>query len=121
VRVARSARYREETQGLTRGRLALAHEIAIDVQNNSPDRVQLEVRERVPATGPDEKEIEVALGDVDPPWEAYEPEARGGEPRLRGGYRWKVAIDPGEKIALRAPYTIRISSKHELSGGNRRE
>jgi hypothetical protein len=42
-------------------------------------------------------------------------------PRLRGGYRWRVALAPATKKMLRASYDVRIPSKTELVGGNRRE
>ena len=121
VKVSRNTRYREETAGLTRGSLALGHEIAIDVQSHASHPVQVEVRERVPTTRKDEKEIDVEIGEVTPAWEPWEPEAESGQAPLKGGHRWLVSLEPGEKKELRAVYRVRISSKHELVGGNRRE
>ena len=40
---------------------------------------------------------------------------------LRGGHRWVVTVPPGATQALAAAYTVRLSAKHELAGGNRRE
>jgi hypothetical protein len=121
VKVSRNTHFREETKGLTRGSLALAHQIAIGVQSHAPHPIQLEVRERVPTTQKDEKEIEVELGEVTPDWQPWEPEAEAGGTPLKGGHRWLVSLAAGEKKELRAAYRVRISSKHELVGGNRRE
>jgi hypothetical protein len=121
VKVARNTLYREETTGLTRGGLSLAHEITIDVRNNLGRAVDLEVRERIPTTRKDEQEIKVELGDVAPPWQPWEPPLQPGAEPFKGGYCWRLTVPPGEKFLLRAPYTIRISARHELAGGNRRE
>ena len=66
----------------------------------------------------DEDDIRVEEGAIDPPWEVWEPD---DQPDLEGGRRWQLAIPPSEKRTLSAAYAIRIASKHELVGGNRRE
>ena len=51
-----------------------------------------------------------------------EPAAEGRRaPRLKKGYRWRRAMPAGTKRTLRAAYEIKIPSKAELVGGNRRE
>jgi hypothetical protein len=122
VKVARNARFREESAGLMGGTLILRHDIEVDLANHSGAEIELEVRERLPTLREGEDEIKVELGEVAPPWEPFEPEARqDGEAPLRGGHRWKVALADGASRKLSAAYAVRIASKHELVGGNRRE
>jgi hypothetical protein len=122
VKIARNTEFREEVGGMLRGALKLIHAITIDVENLAGRAIELEVRERVPVTREEDDDVEVALGRVEPPWERWtpDPEAPKGE-RLRGGYRWRVSIPAAQKRTLRAGYEVKISGKHELVGGNRRE
>jgi hypothetical protein len=121
VKTARNARYREEVAGVLRGSLKLVHDVTVDVENLGARAIQLEVRERVPIPAPELDEVEVAIERVTPMWEAWRPEPRPGEPALRGGHRWQIAVAPGERKTLRVEYAIKIAGKHELVGGNRRE
>lgn len=122
IKVSRNTHFREESAGLMGGSLELHHRIDIDVQNNLEATAAVEVRERVPALREDEDDIKVSVDAVSPAWEAYEQaESSASEPTLRGGYRWRIDVPAGGKQRLRAEYEIKISSKHELVGGNRRE
>jgi hypothetical protein len=122
VKIARNVEFHEEAAGMLRGALRLVHDVSIDVENLSPRPIELEVRERVPVTHEGDDDIEVTLGKVDPAWERWTPDAETArDPRLRGGYRWKLAVPARTKRLLRAGYEIRIAGKHELVGGNRRE
>lgn len=122
VKIARNVEFHEEAAGVLRGALRLVHAIAIEIENLSGRPVQLEVRERVPVTREGDDDVEVSIGKVEPAWERYtqDPDAPR-DVRLRGGYRWRIALAPAAKQLLRASYEVRISSKHELVGGNRRE
>ena len=122
VKVSRNTEFREETTGVLRGGLRLHHAIKIDIDNLSDRAIDLEVRERLPVTRDAEDEIEVVVGRVEPAWDRLVPDpAWPRELRLRGGYRWRLAVPAGAQRALRAAYEVRISGKHELVGGNRRE
>jgi len=122
VKLSRNTEFREETTGVLRGGLRLHHAIRIDVDNLSERAIDLEVRERLPVTRDDDDDVEVVAGRVEPAWERFSPDASAPhEPRLRGGYRWRLAVPAGGKRALRAAYEVRIAGKHELAGGNRRE
>jgi hypothetical protein len=80
------------------------------------------VRERLPVLRQGEDDIKLEVEDVSPAWEKFEPfPSEPHHPRLRGGHRWTVALAPAEEKRLSVRYAIRISSKHELVGGNRRE
>lgn len=118
VKISRNARYAEESGGLIGGRLDLGHEIEVEVENLLPAEARVEIRERIPTLREGEDDIRVEEHDVSPAWSEWEPEE---QPDLEGGRRWKVVVPTGEKVKLSAAYTVRIASKHELVGGNRRE
>ena len=76
----------------------------------------------MPVTREGDDDIEVNLGKVDPQWERWTPDPEAPRAaRLRGGYRWKVALAAKAKQLLRAGYEVKIAGKLELVGGNRRE
>jgi hypothetical protein len=118
IKVARNARYKEKSGGLMGGRLDLAHEIEVELESHLPALAIIEVRERVPTLREDEDAIEIVDESATPPWKEWEPE---DDDTLRGGRRWTFELAPGGKQKLLARYTVRIASKHELVGGNRRE
>ena len=122
VKIARNTEFREEKTGMLGGGLRLHHAIAIDVENLSGRAIELELRERVPVAREGDDEVEVLVGKVEPAWERWTPDP--GAPRdlrLRGGYRWKLALPAGTKKTVRAAYEVKIAGKLELIGGNRRE
>ncbi|HUH04512.1 MAG TPA: mucoidy inhibitor MuiA family protein [Kofleriaceae bacterium] len=122
IKVSRNTHYREESAGLIGGSLELRHQVVIDVQNNLGAPASIEVRERIPVLREDEDDIKLAIGPVSPSWEPYEQaDESASEPTLRGGYRWHLEVPAGGKQQLRAEYEVKISAKHELVGGNRRE
>jgi hypothetical protein len=122
VKLARNTEFREEATGVLRGGLRLHHAIAIDVDNRSDRAIDLEVRERLPVTREGDDEVTVIAGRSEPAWERWTPEPEApGEPRLRGGHRWRVAIPARTRRTLRATYEVKIAGKLELVGGNRRE
>lgn len=123
IKVTRNTAYSEETSGLLRGSLLLMHEVKIELQNHLNRAVECEVRERIPSTRKDEDDIEVKVEKVVPAWTAYQPElASSPEANLKGGHCWQVRVDGnGGKKALSAQYSVKIPSKYELVGGNRRE
>ena len=122
VKIARNVEYHEEATGVLRGGLRLVHAIAVDVENLGTRSVDVEVRERVPVADANDDDIEVTLGKIEPAWERWTPDPSAPKDyRLRGGYRWKIAVPPAAKKTVRATYEIKIAGKHELVGGNRRE
>jgi hypothetical protein len=64
-----------------------------------------------------EDDVQVHEDDVEPAWDEYEQDA---EP-LEGGRVWKVEVEPGQERPLKASWSIRVPSQHELVGGNRRD
>jgi len=116
IKIARTTTFQEETAGLLGGSLALGHRVSVELRNLLPRPVTVEVRERVPVVRKDDAEVKVDVGAVEPSWEKWDQEQS-----LRGGYVWKVPLEPGATRTLSARYTIKIASKLELVGGNRRE
>ncbi len=122
IKVARNTRYREETAGLMGGALLLHHQVTVEIRNNLPRPAPIEVRERIPVTVENDDDVEVKLGQASPSWEEWKQDkASAGDAELKGGRRWQVTVPAGGKQELRADYEVKISAKHELVGGNRRE
>jgi len=98
------------------------HAIAIDVENVGALPIEIEIRERVPVARDDDDDVEIVVGKVEPAWERWTPDPSAPKhERLRGGFRWRVAVPASQKKLVRATYEIKIAGKHELVGGNRRE
>jgi hypothetical protein len=122
VKIARNVEYHEEATGMLRGGLRLVHEISIDVENLGVRPVDVEVRERMPVVREGDDDVEITIGKIEPAWERWTPDPSAPKhERLRGGYRWRVALAASTKKTLRVAYEIKIAGKHELVGGNRRE
>jgi hypothetical protein len=116
IKIARNASFREETTGVLQGSLGLQHEIRIEVTNLRPDAAEVEIRERVPVKKEKETDVRITEGPCEPPWAPWKP-ASGA---LEGGRAWNVTVAPGDTATLVGRYTVRIPTKHELVGGNRR-
>ncbi|MBL4634583.1 MAG: DUF4139 domain-containing protein [Kofleriaceae bacterium] len=122
ISVSRNTHYREDSVGLMGGSLALNHKIVIEVVNSSNHTIELEVRERIPNAASEEDDIKVELKSVQPPWLGWEPRSEeAGSSLLEGGHRWQIKIDAGQKETLSACYEVKLPSKYEIRGGNRRE
>lgn len=119
VKCARNTTFQETTSGLIGGSLSLSHAIRIEVFNHRTAPIDLEVRERVPFAPEREEDVKVDIVSVSPDWRPYRP--LEAEPAVRGAHAWRVAVGPAKKAVFEATYTIRMPSKLELVGGNRRE
>ena len=117
VRVARNARVREESRGMLSGERALIHEIEVTIANRLPQTVAIEVFEALPDDSED--------GAVEVHFDSSEPRAGvGTDPSGRTNERalaWRVEVPAGGQRTLTWGYTITLSSRAELVGGNRRE
>lgn len=122
IKVSRNTKFDEDTAGLLGGSRELTHAIHIEARNLMNQAIDLEVRERVPTVREGEEEIKVEVSGVNPPWKPFDPfPDEPGDSALRGGYAWRAKITAGEISKFDVGYEIKISSKHELVGGNRRE
>ena len=117
IKVARNVRFDESVAGMLRGSLELEHRLEVEVLSYLDTDALLEIRERIPVLREDEGDIEVRVIKSEPEWRPYKNEGD----TLRGGYQWKIPLARGEKHVLGASYTIKIASKNELVGGNRRD
>ena len=123
IKIARNVSYGEDSSGMFKRQLALSHEIVIEIANHLRSPATVEVRERLPVPAESEEDdIEVEIGEVSPRWHDYEPQE---EPehgaKLEGGKVWTVEVPAGGEHELRAKWTIKLPTGHELVGGNRRE
>lgn len=116
IKLSRNTTFAEQKTGLLGGGLALVHDIAIEVKNNAAGAAAIEVRECIPTKRRDDDDIEIAVGQVTPPWAPFDQ-----DDTIEGGYAWKLHLAAGEATTLKASYAVRIAAKHQLVGGNRRE
>jgi uncharacterized protein (TIGR02231 family) len=116
LRVARNARVDEQSAGLLGGSTTVDHRVTIDLRSSLGRAVTVEVIDRVPVT--DDEDIEITPSSKPVP-ERYEQIERG-QP-VRGGLRWRVQLPPGGTATVEHGYRVKLSAKHELAGGNRRE
>ena len=121
LKAARNTRFEEETSGLLGGTLNLKHELHVELLSHLPVSADIEVRERLPVTREKEDQIKLLPGKIEPAWQPYAPAPGTPEQDLKGGYAWRVTLEPGKSRKLSASYTIQIAAKQELAGGNRRE
>jgi hypothetical protein len=117
IKVARNARFEEHASGLLGGQLNLENEIRVEITNHLAESAELEVRERLPTAREGDEEIEVEVLETQPPWEPWEQKRSP----IPGSHRWRLRLEAGARQTLSARYAIRLSSKKQLRGGNRRE
>lgn len=118
IKVARHTSFKEATGGLLSA-TTLTHGVSIEVNNRLASAVGLEVRERVPTPGPDEKDVKVEETAVKPAWEVVDGPVDGEV--VKGARRWRLTVPPGGQATLSAQYVIRIPAASMLVGGNRRD
>lgn len=117
VRIARNARVEESSVGLLGGSTQVDHHVTVDITSSLGMPIQLEVLERIPVT--DEKDVGVKLSSAEPEPETYDQSDLGSP--VRGGRRFRVEIPAGGKSKITYAYRIKLPSKSEIVGGNRRE
>ena len=117
VRVARNARVSEETRGMLGGDRALIHEVEVTVANRLAHPVAVEVFEALPDDTADAG-VEVHFDGAEP--RAGVGAGPHGQPNDRA-LGWRIEVSAGQERTIRWGYTITISSRAELEGGNRRE
>lgn len=118
IKVSRNTRYDEATGGVFGGATVLTHGVDVEVANRLSHPVTLDVRERVPAIPPSEKDIKVEESEVRPVWS--KPTALPGDVPVEGERSWRVQLKAGEKQKLTANVVVRIPASKMLQGGNRR-
>jgi hypothetical protein len=116
IRVARNVRYREESGGLFRGGRRLHTEVEVRFASSLSRAAELEVLERMPVPGEDS--VEVALASSKPTAKEWKGDPDGAI--LRGGLRQVVTLSPGGEATTTIHYTITLSARDEITGGDRR-
>lgn len=117
IRVARNARVREESRGMLSGDRALIHEVEVTVANRLTRPVVVEVFEALPDATED--------GGVEVQFNSAQPQAHAGlgphDRKNERALRWQLEVAAGTEQTIHWGYTITISARAELEGGNRRE
>lgn len=117
IKIARNTQFEEETTGMLSGHLSLHHHIHIEVQNNLAHDIRLELRERIPTAHEKEEDITISVADINPPWKDSSPDLVQGA----GRHHWDLHIDAHAKSEVSFHYTLKLSAKNQIVGGNRRE
>lgn len=117
IRIARNARIEESSAGLLGGSTHVDHHVTVDITSSLGMPILLEVLERIPVT--DDKDISVKLNSAEPEPETYDQSDLGTP--VRGGRRFRVDVPAGGKSKVAYAYRIKLPSKNEIVGGNRRE
>lgn len=118
VKVARNVTFEEVSHGLMGGGTTLKHRVEIEIASRLSSACDVEVRERVPLAREGDKDLEIAVPPAAPPWEEFDQAQTG---LIKGGRRWRFSLGAGEAQKLAFSYSVKIDSKNELVGGNRRE
>jgi Domain of unknown function (DUF4139)/N-terminal domain of unknown function (DUF4140) len=118
LKVSRNARYSEHESGIISSEAELTHNISIEVASSLDCTVELEIVDRIPSPGVNQKDIKIEElpGEVKgEKLETYEGH------RLEGGRKFTLEVLSGKTAKLDFGYCISIPAKMEISGGNRRE
>jgi uncharacterized protein (TIGR02231 family) len=120
IKIARNVSFAEDSAGMFKRQLELAHRIVIEISNHLESAATVEVRERLPVASEEQADdIAVEVAGVEPSWEDWEPKRAADV--LEGGRRWIVEVAANQTRALEVRWVVTIPSNHELVGGNRRE
>ena len=117
LQVARNVRVTEEHQGLLGGKTAVDHTVTLEVSSTLGFDAHVELLERVPVSIDDHIDVEEL--EHQPAPEPYDQLPDG--PRLQGGRRFELELEPGGTAHATLHYRITLSSKSEIVGGNRRD
>ena len=117
IRVARNVRTEEEQLGLLGGKTSIEHTITTELTSNLGFTAQVEVLDRIPVAGHDD--VTVKELDHSPPAKVYKINEL--QNALDGGRLWRITLEPGQTQNISSCYSIVISAKHEVQGGNRRD
>ena len=117
IKVSRNTEFKQEEVGFTGSTSIATHGVEIDIKSLMAEPISIEVIERVPVKDEEEKKLEVKVTDMSPM--GKQDEFFKGI-RIKGVFRWDLAIEPGETGAVRLKYQISMPSKMEVVGGNRR-
>lgn len=117
IRVARNPSFVEQEKGLLSSSLLLDHTIRTELRSRLQKPVRVEIFERLPlAAG--SSEIEVKLENAVP---SPERDRGPNDNKVEGALKWSLDLPPDRPVETSWRYTIRIPTRKEIVGGNRRE
>jgi hypothetical protein len=117
LRVARNVRNREESAGIFGQQRRLFTTVEVDVASSLQRPVRVELLDRLPVAAAGSS-IAVEVVEASPP--AREHPGEPGGPILKGGRSQVVELPPGGEARATWTWSITMSSKEELEGGDRR-
>ncbi|WP_394850375.1 DUF4139 domain-containing protein [Pendulispora brunnea] len=117
IRVVRNVRAQEEAAGFLGGKIAVVHEVSIELSSALGYPVTLKVYDRLPVT--EDKDVEIELISSRPRPDKYDQAERGAP--IRGGLVWQIELGAAGRGRIDFSYRIVLPAKSELEGGNRRE
>ncbi|WP_394839666.1 DUF4139 domain-containing protein [Pendulispora rubella] len=117
IRVVRNVRAQEESAGFLGGKIAVVHDVSIELSSALGYPVTLKVYDRLPVT--EDKDVEIELVSTRPRPDKYDQAERGTP--IRGGLVWEIELGAAGRTRIDFSYRIVLPAKSELEGGNRRD
>jgi hypothetical protein len=117
VRIARNATFAQSEHGMFSAVSRLEHRVEVEVRSTLSAPIALHLCEQLPTDG-GEDGIEVELDEAVP---APRRDIGFSNETTEGALMWSLSLAPGTLQSIRYHYTIDISARKELIGGNRRE
>jgi hypothetical protein len=118
LRVVRNVRYSEESAGVFGGSRRLVTDIEVEVASGLAREARVEVCDRVPVAGSDDVSVEVEANGCQPAPVSWDSERDG--PVLKGGKAQTITVPAGGRFVAKLRYSITLSGKDEIVGGDRR-
>ena len=118
VRIARNAEFHQSERGMITSTSTLDHRVHTELVSRLSGAVSVEVFERLPLEEGVEG-VELSLEEARP-----KPTSEGQDPdgeKADGALYWRLTLAGGGSADIHYRYTINISARKELVGGNRRE
>jgi hypothetical protein len=117
VRVARTADFHQSERGMLTSTSSLEHRVHTEIRSRLSAPVAVEIFERLPLSAGVEG-VELSLDEASPrPETGVDPDGSEAD----GALCWRLSLAAGGGADIRYQYTISISARKELIGGNRRE
>jgi len=117
IRVVRNVRAQEESAGFLGGKIAVMHDVSIELSSALGYPAKIKVYDRLPVT--EDKDVEIELVSARPRSDKYDQAERGTP--IRGGLVWEIELAAAGRARIEFSYRIVLPAKSELEGGNRRE
>lgn len=117
IKVSRNTSFSQEEKGFITSSSTARHRVEIALKSSLDETVSVKVIERLPVAHDEEENLTVNIVLMKP--EGKELEFIDNK-RVRGAREWNIELTPGSREVAEIEYDILLSSKMEISGGNRR-